>query len=73
LGLWSLEGPGKPTAGILDYLRQGLPVPIDNVIVVEDESTVREGLDEVHQSLDSGMRLIEKTPLLRVYQRDGER
>lgn len=71
--LWSLEGPGDSTAGILTDLRQGLPLPIDHVIVVEDASSTDAGLEKVHQILDSGMKMIVNAPLLRIYQRTASR
>ncbi len=78
-GLWALEGPGPETGESLKWLRENLPVPIDYVILVADESSkplAGEGLTKVLANLDSGMRLIAESrsvPFVHLYQRVAKR
>ncbi len=77
--LWALEmqQPGNQAAKVVPWLRENLPVPIDYVILIADESaTADPGFSQVLANLDSGMRLIttsHPSRFVRVYQRTGSR
>ena len=75
--LWSFEGPGLDTDQDLKWVQSTLPVPIDYVILVADQSTPGvEGaaFNALLMRLTSEMRLIGTSahqPFVRVYQRTG--
>ena len=75
--LLEFEHPGDDASAKLDRLRRDLPLPIDYVIIVADQSTPADsGLSKVMASLDLGMQLIAQSPappFVRVYQRKGPR
>jgi hypothetical protein len=74
-GLWSLEGPTPDTAATLAWLRNTLPIPIDYVIVLEDETPdalASPTYQSVMKELGKGMRLIatsQPDPFVKLYER----
>jgi hypothetical protein len=72
-----LELPGNRAAEVLPWLRATLPVPIDYVILVADESASADpGFSQVLANLDSGMRLVgtsRSKQFVRLYQRTALR
>ncbi len=74
-GLWSFETPRDDAAEVLKWLQSTLPVPIDYVILVADESTPGvngASFNAVLKRLDSSMRLVATSggrPFVRVYRR----
>ena len=78
LELWGLEGPGSGTSRSVAWLRTTLPVPIDYVIVVSDETAQGSNPDyaKLLDGLNEGMRLVATSrsrPFVKLYERIGDR
>ena len=56
--LWAMEGPGPDARAQFDWLRAGLPVPVDYVIVVANASSPAAGRDQLTTALEGSLQRV---------------